>query len=218
MSNTTNSTAKKTALAARMGIGACIYPPQAMRRGLPEYARVCPPKAPVAAATSSPSSRGVLSFDFFSSAEWQGYIDAALGRGVSGASGQSGEQAAGETGEDERLDLLVQAIVDLGQEILPLLGLLRHKAENDPRLADLVKMLQDRLNMGISAACTLTRREMEVMEMAASGESNPQIARNLDLHTITVAQTLTRVYRKLDARNRSDAVRKWMLLRGRGAV
>lgn len=211
MSNTTDKRVSKKGWAQRLGIGACVYPPQAMRRGLPGHGRLCSLKAPVAAATTATPARTVLPFDLFLGADWQGRVDAALGRGTSGKA-VPGLACA----EDQRLELLVQAIVDLGQEILPLLGLLRHKAEEAPRLADLVNMLQDRLNLGINVACSLTRREMEVLEMAAGGESNPQIARNLDLHTITVAQTLSRVYRKLGARNRSDAVRKWMLLRGRG--
>ncbi len=198
-----------------LGIGACIYPPQESRCGLPGYGQSSQPSAPVAASGQSIASRAVLPFDFSGGTDWQALLSTALGsasqkRGTPG----SQEESSPENQDAAALEAIVQAIVDMGQEILPLLGLLRQKAEQDGRLSGLVKMVHSRLHLGINAACSLSPREMEVLELAAKGESNPGIACMLALQTITVAQTLSRAYRKLGAKNRSDAVRKWMLLRG----
>ncbi len=192
-----------------LGIGACIYPPQESKSGLPEYPRGTPHRPPVAAGGTLTASRPILSFDFATGVDWQDIIHAAVKKGTVST------QNTPTSGEREnKLEVLVQAIVERGQEILPLLGQLREKAEHDPVLSELVDTIQGRLNLGINAVCTLAPREMEVLELAASGESNPKIAQMLHLQTITVAQTLSRAYRKLGAKNRSDAVRKWMLLRG----
>ncbi|MCL1939749.1 MAG: LuxR C-terminal-related transcriptional regulator [Desulfovibrionaceae bacterium] len=198
-------------LASDLGISTCIYPPQATKSGLPEYAADSLPSAPVAAQGGPVASRPVLPFDFSLAADWQALLESALGSGQQPFQKHSLQDAE----EENKLEALLQAIVEHGQEMLPLLRLLREKAETDNRLAELVDLLQSRLNLSISAACSLAPREMEVLERAASGESNPQIAHSLNLQTITVAKALSRAYRKLGARNRTDAVHKWLLLRGR---
>ena len=204
-----------TGLNTALGIGACIYPPQESRCGLPGYGQSSQPSAPVAAGGQSIASRAVLPFDFSGGTDWQALLSTALG-GDPQKRGAPGSQGGADPADQDAaaLEAIVQAIVDMGQEILPLLGLLRQKAEQDERLSGLVEKVHSRLHLGIKAACSLSPREMEVLELAATGESNPGIARLLTLQTITVAQTLSRAYRKLGAKNRSDAVRKWMLLRG----
>ena len=204
-----------TGLNTALGIGACIYPPQESRCGLPGYGQSSQPSAPVAAGGQSIASRAVLPFDFSGGTDWQALLSTALG-GEPQKRGAPDSQGGADPADQDAaaLEAIVQAIVDMGQEILPLLGLLRQKAEQDERLSGLVEKVHSRLHLGIKAACSLSPREMEVLELAATGESNPGIARLLTLQTITVAQTLSRAYRKLGAKNRSDAVRKWMLLRG----
>ena len=192
-----------------LGIGACIYPPQESKNGLLDCTRNTAAHPPVAAGGTLKASRPILSFDFASAVNWHDVINAAKNKDNISADTETDNGA-----REDKLEVLVQAIVERGQEILPLLGQLREKAEHDPVLSELVDIIQARLSLGINAVCTLAPREMEVLEMAASGESNPRIAQMLHLHTITVAQTLSRAYRKLGAKNRSDAVRKWMLLRG----
>jgi DNA-binding CsgD family transcriptional regulator len=59
----------------------------------------------------------------------------------------------------------------------------------------------------------LAPREREVMRFVVQGESNDRIASMLNLRTVTVTKTLTRVYRKLGVRNRAEAVRRYMQLR-----
>jgi DNA-binding NarL/FixJ family response regulator len=54
----------------------------------------------------------------------------------------------------------------------------------------------------------LTERELEVLRLVADGKSNKQIAADLFLAVQTVKFHLTSLYRKLDARTRTEAVRE----------
>jgi LuxR family transcriptional regulator, maltose regulon positive regulatory protein len=51
-----------------------------------------------------------------------------------------------------------------------------------------------------------SEREMEVLALIAAGESNPEIARKLYVSTSTVKTHINRLYRKLGARSRTQAV------------
>lgn len=53
----------------------------------------------------------------------------------------------------------------------------------------------------------LTRRELEVLRLVASGSTNEQIAAHLDIAVKTVERHVTNVYRKLGAGGRADATR-----------
>jgi DNA-binding NarL/FixJ family response regulator len=65
----------------------------------------------------------------------------------------------------------------------------------------------------------LTRRELEILRLAADGHSNAQLARMLWVTEQTVKFHLSNIYRKLDVANRTEASR-WAqrhgLLDGRG--
>ena len=54
----------------------------------------------------------------------------------------------------------------------------------------------------------LTPREEQVLSMIARGETNDQIAVDLNLSPNTVKQHASSAYRKLDAHNRTEAVRR----------
>ena len=54
----------------------------------------------------------------------------------------------------------------------------------------------------------LTVREEQVLAMIARGETNDQIATDLSLSPNTVKQHASSAYRKLDAHNRTEAVRR----------
>jgi two-component system response regulator DesR len=54
----------------------------------------------------------------------------------------------------------------------------------------------------------LTPREEQVLTMIARGETNDQIAVDLNLSPNTVKQHASSAYRKLDAHNRTEAVRR----------
>ncbi|MQW88883.1 LuxR C-terminal-related transcriptional regulator [Sinorhizobium saheli] len=51
----------------------------------------------------------------------------------------------------------------------------------------------------------LTAREREVLGLVASGMSNKQVARKLDLHEKTVKHHMTQIMAKLDVANRTEA-------------
>ncbi|HEX8744853.1 MAG TPA: response regulator transcription factor [Thermoleophilaceae bacterium] len=52
----------------------------------------------------------------------------------------------------------------------------------------------------------LTRRELEVLELIGAGATNREIAQSLTLSTNTIKDHTTALYRKMQARNRADAV------------
>lgn len=58
------------------------------------------------------------------------------------------------------------------------------------------------------AALGVTEREYEVLELVAAGRSNKEIARALSVSPNTVKTHLARLYEKLEARRRTEAVDK----------
>jgi DNA-binding CsgD family transcriptional regulator len=58
---------------------------------------------------------------------------------------------------------------------------------------------------GPRAADRLTRREVEVLRLVATGLTNAEIARRLFISPKTVEHHLTRIYDKLDVQSRTEA-------------
>lgn len=52
---------------------------------------------------------------------------------------------------------------------------------------------------------TLTRRELEVLQLVGTGLSNKEVARKLDLHEKTVKHHMTQIMAKLGVNNRTEA-------------
>ena len=63
------------------------------------------------------------------------------------------------------------------------------------------------LERTLSNEVSLTKRELTVIQALQNGLSNNQIAENLFLSEETVKFHLTKIYRKLDVENRTEAVR-----------
>jgi ATP/maltotriose-dependent transcriptional regulator MalT len=61
-----------------------------------------------------------------------------------------------------------------------------------------------------STAGELTRREVEVINMVASGLSNKEIAGTLYIAEATVKAHLRHTYEKLGVRGRSEAIARWL--------
>ena len=57
-------------------------------------------------------------------------------------------------------------------------------------------------------ATPLSDREREILSLMAAGATNPEIAERLFLSPHTVKEHTTRLYRKLNVRNRAEAVRR----------
>lgn len=55
----------------------------------------------------------------------------------------------------------------------------------------------------------LTGREQELMEYVKAGYRNAQIAEAMHIAQVTVEKNLTSIYRKLEVKNRTAALRKW---------
>jgi DNA-binding NarL/FixJ family response regulator len=59
-----------------------------------------------------------------------------------------------------------------------------------------------------SGALGLSDRERAVLELIAAGSTNPEIARALHLSKHTIKEHTSALYRKLDVRNRAEAVQR----------
>jgi DNA-binding NarL/FixJ family response regulator len=73
----------------------------------------------------------------------------------------------------------------------------------DPASSEILKQAAQRVN-----GTPLTAREYEIIQRAALGESNAEIAKAIFLAPTTVKSYLQSALRKLDARNRAEAVFK----------
>ena len=62
----------------------------------------------------------------------------------------------------------------------------------------------------------LTDREMEVLWQVAKGRLNKEISADLDISLDTVKKHIKNIYRKINARNRIEAVHYALLLKSRG--
>jgi DNA-binding CsgD family transcriptional regulator len=68
-------------------------------------------------------------------------------------------------------------------------------------------------NLPALAALGITRREHQVLQLVASGRSNKEIARRLSVSPHTVKTHIGRLYAKLEAARRTDAVLRARQLR-----
>ena len=70
------------------------------------------------------------------------------------------------------------------------------------------------VNQAAIRSLGLTPRECEILERLASGQSNKELARALDISPNTVKTHLASLYAKLEVRNRIEAIEKarWLAL------
>ena len=64
------------------------------------------------------------------------------------------------------------------------------------------------INRAAIRSLGLTKRECEILERLASGQSNKELARALDISPNTVKTHLASLYAKLEVRNRIEAIEK----------
>jgi LuxR family maltose regulon positive regulatory protein len=102
------------------------------------------------------------------------------------------------------------AILVEGQSIVPLLRLSAEEGVQERYAAYLLDVLgaddQPRPVDVPETGSTLTPREVEVLGLVAAGYSNRAIAEELVISEWTVKSHLTKVYRKLDASSRTQAI------------
>ncbi|HEU5397243.1 MAG TPA: response regulator transcription factor [Verrucomicrobiae bacterium] len=63
----------------------------------------------------------------------------------------------------------------------------------------------------------ITAREIEILALIAEGCSNKEIASRLSITTATARTHLSKIYRKLDVRSRTEAAVKFLRAREEGA-
>jgi LuxR family maltose regulon positive regulatory protein len=116
-----------------------------------------------------------------------------------------------------RAEKFIRRLVDLGSDLDPLLRLVT-TTDPDPDLSAYVHDVRQALGgiAGNSTVATeaaqpglvepLSERELEVLAWVAKGLSNPEIGAKLFIAESTVKSHLNTVYKKLDVRNRTEAV------------
>jgi DNA-binding NarL/FixJ family response regulator len=72
---------------------------------------------------------------------------------------------------------------------------------------NIVHRYERRPQADLKAECPLTDRELEILRLAAEGNTNGQIARQLWVTEQTVKFHLSNTYRKLGVANRTEASR-----------
>ncbi len=77
-------------------------------------------------------------------------------------------------------------------------------------IRDLVESAAGRGDRGTPGAATLSRREEEILRLLANGLTDREIGEALTISTRTVESHVSNVLRKLDARNRAEAARRYL--------
>jgi len=98
-------------------------------------------------------------------------------------------------GADDVLEALAKVLA--GDEFLPDFVMLEDGAEDKPNGADKSGILGQQM----------TRREFAVLQELCGGKSNKEIGRGLGIAEQTVKIHLQRIFKKIGAKNRADAVR-----------
>ena len=107
-----------------------------------------------------------------------------------------------------RPDNILLSIAEYGGYVLPLMRALR---ERDAYLAALIRMAERYPRAPKKPGhARLTRREEEILRLAAQGMRNADIAKALNLSPETIKKELSAGYRRLGAANRAEAVRRFM--------
>ena len=70
---------------------------------------------------------------------------------------------------------------------------------------------------GFQSPARFSKREIEVLELASQGMTNPQIARRLGLTVHAIKFHLGSIYRKLGASNRTEAAVAYALRMSNGS-
>ena len=109
-----------------------------------------------------------------------------------------------------RPDNIQLCIAEYGLHIMPLLRELEKARPAEPHLRDIIRLARQFEYRADRTDSLLSPRERDVIARVAKGWSNSEIAEDLGLQNVTIAQALTRIFRKLGAKNRTEAARKWM--------
>ncbi len=113
-------------------------------------------------------------------------------------------------------DKILLSLAEYGAPLLPLLGALRKKQSEDPYLIRLEKMTASYAALNAPPAedampetQDLSARETEVMQLLSQAHRNADIAQLLGISPNTAAKITSNAYKKLGAKNRVDALRRF---------
>jgi LuxR family maltose regulon positive regulatory protein len=104
----------------------------------------------------------------------------------------------------------IRVFLDMGQPVKELLQALPEEQKQTPLARNILMAFryEENLQSPKFESINLTPKEMELMELVASGMQNKQIADQLCLSDSTIKTYLYRIYQKLEVKNRSSAIRK----------
>jgi len=80
--------------------------------------------------------------------------------------------------------------------------------EKESAAPEMDKLLENTLVHNINIGGPLTRREAQILQLIVSGKTNKEIGRTLCRTERTIEYHRNRLYRKLDAHNAADLVRR----------
>ena len=132
-----------------------------------------------------------------------------------------GEEAAKEEMEKvlkmAQKDNLVALFMENAEGLLPILKLVQEEEIDREYLKKVISHCQQYQsglrcirNKGESSkgAGLLTERELEILQLVKTGYKNGEIGKTLNIATVTVEKALSSIYRKLNVKGRTEAVKK----------
>ncbi len=132
-----------------------------------------------------------------------------------------GEEAAREELEKvlkvAQKDELVALFMENAGELLPILKLVEDEEIDREYLKMVIfhcQQYQTGQNLvlnkgeGQKEASLLTERELEILQLVKTGYKNGEIGKTLNIATVTVEKALSNIYRKLNVKGRTEAVKK----------
>ena len=125
---------------------------------------------------------------------------------VSGLDGNDAVYRARVLGVEAFLDQSTVATETVRTIELVFQGKTVYTGDHDRKALKHLASVVDRARMKHRALSTLTPRELEILRLLAAGLSNRQCGRRLGITTRTVESHESKIYRKLDARTRMEAV------------
>jgi DNA-binding CsgD family transcriptional regulator len=118
------------------------------------------------------------------------------------------------TGQDLVLVGLTRKLHDFSdcetQALHPLRDLIATALEYQARVATIRAKIDMTQPASLSRRCTLTERETQVLALIATGHTNDQAARKLDISPRTIRKHLEGVFTKADVPSRAAAVAWWL--------
>lgn len=141
-----------------------------------------------------------------------GQIHALLFRAIATYHQQGQEQALGHLIQAislARPDHIICSIAEYGNHIRPLLLHLREWHPTDFFIGLLSKRTKRYAQLSATSEMQLAPREQAILERAIDGASYKNIAEALGITAASVGNTMSRVYAKLNVKNRAQAIKKY---------